>query len=164
MLRYDNRLKLGHFRVYQIWHFKLSTATVTQTGHISLSYAALRVLLVHHSYGLFLPSLHGGKKKKNQWRFSVEFPFQYFVSCGVFISWVVANKAHLIETSIYYLKVLVREKRKKKKKRLHFFTGSFTASHPQRRRSHKLPEMKYDLVFSMHFQSSKFSGISFLWR
>lgn len=56
-------------------------------------------------------------KKENQWRVSGGFSFQYFVSCGVFISWVVMNKAHLIEVSIYFLKVLVR---RKKKKTLHF--------------------------------------------
>lgn len=67
---------------------------------------------MYHSYGPFPP--HSMKKKENQWRVSGGFPFQYFVSCGVFISWVVTNKAHLIEISIYFLKVLVR------KKRLHF--------------------------------------------
>lgn len=75
---------------------------------------------------------HSVKKRENQWRVSEGFPFQYFVSCGVFISWAVTNKAHLIEISIYFLKVLVRRK-KEKKKRVTFFTGNFTHSHPLQR-------------------------------
>lgn len=123
ILQSNNRLKLEHFRVYQLWHFKLSTATVTQTGHISLSYGALLVLLVHQSYGLFLLILWKKKKKING-GFLLSFPFQYFVSCGVFISWVVTNKAHLIETSIYYLKVLVKKKEEKIYWKFHSLTSA----------------------------------------
>lgn len=109
----------------------------------------------------FFPSFY--EKRENQWRVSGGFPFQYFVSCGVFISWAVTNKAHLIEISIYFLKVLVRRK-KKKKKRLHFL---LEISHTHIRCSvalTRLPGMKYDLMFSTHFQSPAFSGISFLRR
>lgn len=63
--------------------------------------------------GFFSPHYMGGGEINGG--FLLSFPFQYFVSCGVFISWVVANKAHLIETSIYYQKVLVQGKKEKKK-------------------------------------------------
>lgn len=103
-----NRLKLEYFRVYQLWHFKLSNETVTQTGHISVSYTSLLVLLEHHSWAFSPHSVE--KKKKINGGFLLSFPFQYFVSCGVFISWVVMNKAHPIEISIYFLRVLVWKK------------------------------------------------------
>ena len=59
---------------------------------------------------MLFPLIAWKKKKEINGGFLLSFPFQYFVSCGVFVSWVVANEAHLIETSIYYLKVLEKKK------------------------------------------------------
>lgn len=103
ILQNNIQINLENFWLDRLWHFKLSTVAVTQTGHFSLSHTALLVLLEHQSYGLFPLSM----KKKINGGFLSNFPWQYFVSCGVFVSWVVTNKAYLIETSIHYLKVLV---------------------------------------------------------
>lgn len=101
ILQNNIQINLENFWLDRLWHFKLSTVAVTQTGHFSLSHTALLVLLEHQSYGLFPLSM----KKKINGGFLSNFPWQYFVSCGVFVSWVVTNKAYLIETSIHYLKV-----------------------------------------------------------
>lgn len=99
-------------------------------------------------------------EKENQWRFLSNFPWQYFVSCGVFVSWVVTNKAYLIETSIHYLKVLVLKGggRKKKVTSVAFYWKfhSLTSATGWL----QLCEMKYDLMFLMHFQSSRFVSVA----
>lgn len=68
------------------------------------------------------------------------------------------NKAHLIEVSIYFLKVLVG------KKKCYIFYWKLHSLTSAAVCSDQLPGMKYDLMFSMHFQLSEFSGMSFLWQ
>lgn len=153
ILQNNIQINLENFWLDRLWHFKLSTVAVTQTGHFSLSHTALLVLLEHQSYGLFPLSM----KKKINGGFLSNFPWQYFVSCGVFVSWVVTNKAYLIETSIHYLKVLVIK------------GGGVVTSVAFYWKFHSLPsatvwlqlcEMKYDLMFLMHFQSSRFVSMA----
>lgn len=81
-----NRLKLEHFRVYQLWHFKLSNEAVTQTGHISVSYTSLLVLLEHHSWAFSNHS--AGKKRKSMQGFCWVFPFNIlFLVVDLFPEW-----------------------------------------------------------------------------
>lgn len=63
---------------------------------------------------------------------------------------MVRSKAHLIETSIYYLKVLVEKGGGGGGwEGDMFFTGNFTASYPLQHGSDGRREMKYDLMFSV---------------